>query len=174
MRHLLDGRSLGVLQSEPELFRKRINRRSAPLPRAVCFKTEIPDPATPRRNHASNGAEVCAICVLLIEATHDVRSHANEGAERGGRSDAVLASVPGTAKDERDLLEVVDEELPGLFVYNGRAAPRERTRRKQLLQLLCERRLCHAPAPDTKQLDLVVKGRVFPVVQRADDVVRGR
>ncbi len=53
-----------------------------------------------------------------------------------------------------------------------RPAP-ERVGRKQLLQLLRERRLRDPAASDTKQLDFTVERRIFPIVQRADDVVSG-
>ena len=50
----------------------------------------------------------------------------------------------------------------------------ERARREQLLELLRERRLRDAAAADAEQLDLVVERRVFAIVQRPNDVVRGR
>ena len=49
----------------------------------------------------------------------------------------------------------------------------ERLGRKQLLQLLRERRLRHASLADAEQLDLAVERRILAIVQRADDVVRG-
>ena len=77
------------------------------------------------------------------------------------------------AEHERDLLEVVDEELLRLLVERRRPCGRpERLRGEQLLQLLRERRLRDAAAADAEQLDLVVERRVLAIVQRADDVVR--
>src|SRR5438477_140962 len=113
-RFSLNRCSLGILQCEPEFFCERIDRRAAALPRAVGLEPEIADTAAPRRDHAADGAEVASIRMLLVETPDDVRSDANEGAQRGCRADAVLAAVPGAAEDKRDLLEVVDEELPRL------------------------------------------------------------
>ena len=92
-----------------------------------------------------------------------------------GAADAVLAAVPRAAEHERDLLEVVDEELLRLLVHVARSLAGEHAvRREQLLQLLRERRLRDAAAADAEQLDLVVERRVLAIVERADDVVAGR
>jgi hypothetical protein len=45
---------------------------------------------------------------------------------------------------------------------------------EELLELLRQRRLCDAAAPDAEQLDFVVQRRVFAIVERARDVVPGR
>ena len=88
-----------------------------------------------------------AVGVLLIEPADDVGRDADEGAQRRRRSDAVLAAVPGAAEHQRDLLEVVDEELLRLLVRVARARRRPNaSAREQLLQLLRERRLRDAAA----------------------------
>jgi hypothetical protein len=88
------------------------------------------------------------------------------------RADAVLPAVPRAAEDQRDLLEVVDEELLRLLMHVARPAAGEHAVfGEELLQLLRERRLCDAAAPDAEQLDFVVQGRVFAIVERARDVV---
>ena len=113
--------------------------------------------------------------MLLIEAANHVGRDADEGAERRGRLDAVLAAVPRAAEHERDLLEVVHEELLRLFVESSAdRGPPNASRGEQLLQLLRERRLRDAPAADAEQLDLVVQRRVLAIVQRAHHVVRRR
>ena len=66
--------------------------------------------------HAADGAEVGAVGVLLIEPPDDVGRDADERAQRRRRLDAVLAAVPRAAEHQRDLLEVVDEELLRVFV----------------------------------------------------------
>src|SRR6185369_1299646 len=103
-----------------------------------------------------------AVGVFLIQPPDDFRRDANEGAQRRRRSDAVLAAVPGAAKDQRDLLEVVDEKLLRILVRIGRAWPlaAERVGAEQFLQLLGQRRLGDAAAADAKQLDFVVERRV--------------
>ena len=85
-----------------------------------------------------------------------------------------LRPFQAAAEDERDLLEVVDEELPGFLVQVARVAAAEDVGGEQLLQLLRQRRLRDAAAADAEQLDLVVERRVLAVVQRAHDVVRRR
>src|SRR5262252_1834563 len=159
-----------ILQREPELFRQRVDGGAAPFPGAVGLEPEIADAASPRRDDAADGAEVAAVGVFLIEPAYDVRGDADEGSQRRRRANRVLASVPGAAEHERDLLEVVDEELFRLFVHVALLA-RERVGRKELLQLLREGRLRDASSPYAQQLDFVVKRRVFAVVERAHDVV---
>ena len=113
--------------------------------------------------------------MLLIEPADDVRRDADERAQRRGRADAVLAAVPRAAEDERDLLEVVDEELLRLLVRRRPTAGREHAVvGEQLLELLRQRRLRDAAAADAEQLDLVVERRVLAIVERAHDVVAGR
>src|SRR6478735_5826900 len=113
---------LRVLQREPQLFRQRIDGRAGALPGAVGLEPQVADAATPRRDDAADGAEVRAIRVLLVQPPGDVGRHANEGAERRGRSDAVLAAVPRAAEHQGDLLEVVDEELLRVLVRVAAAA----------------------------------------------------
>src|SRR5450631_2959993 len=113
----LDSCALRILQRQPQLLRERVDRRAGALPRALGLEPQIADAAAPRRDRPADGPEVGAIGVLLIEPLNDVRSHANEGAKCGRGLDAVLASVPGGAKDDGDLLEVVDEEFSRLFVH---------------------------------------------------------
>src|SRR5437867_11637145 len=118
----LDRRAFRILQRQPELLRQRVHRRPAPLPGAVGLESEIADAAAPRRDDAADGPEVGAVGVLLIEATHDVRRDADESPQRRRRADAVFPAVPRSAKDQGDLLEVVDEEFPGFLVYVSFAA----------------------------------------------------
>src|SRR3954465_13118362 len=99
-----------------QLFRQRLDRRPSPLPRPFGLEAQIADAASPRSDHPADGAEVGAVGVLLIQPASDVWSDADERPQRGRRLDAVLAAVPGAVEDERDLLEVVDEELFGFFV----------------------------------------------------------
>ena len=102
----------------------------------------------------------------------DVGRHADERAQRRGRPDAVLAAVPGAAEHQRDLLEVVDEELLRILVHVAAAARCKGVGGEQLLQLLRERRLRDPAAADAEQLDLVVERRILAIVERPDDVVR--
>src|SRR4029079_10067019 len=133
------------------------------------------NPPTPRRDYAADGAEIGAIRVLLVETADHIRRDAAEGAQRRRAADAVLAPVPGAAEHQRNLLEVVDEELLRLFVHVGGSAAGEHARfGEQLLQLLRQRRLRDAAAADAEQLDLVVERRVFAIVERTHDVVRRR
>src|SRR5439155_21996194 len=136
------------------------------------LEPQIADSAAPRRNHAADRAEIAAIGVLLIQAPDDVGRDANERSERRRAPDAVLAAVPRAAEDERDLLEVVDEELLRFLVHVPRAAAAEHALfDEQLLQLLRQRRLGDAPAADAEQLDFVVERRIVAVVQRPHDAV---
>src|SRR4029079_7817030 len=110
--------------------------------------------------------------MFLIQAPDDIGRDADEGAERRGALDAVLPAVPGGAEDLRHLLQIVDEELLRLLAEGLPLAPgAERLPREQLLQLLRERRLRDTAAAHAEQLDLAVERRIFPVVQRAHDVV---
>src|SRR5205823_9831676 len=120
-------------------------------------ESQIADPAPPGRDDAADRAEIGALGVLLIEAAHDVGGHPDERAQGRRRLDAVLAAVPGAAEDERDLLEVVDEELLRLFVHIARAPSAEDLGAEQLLQLLREGRLRDAAPADAEQLDFVVE-----------------
>src|SRR5262245_25244672 len=96
--------------------------------------------------------------MLLVETADDVGRDANEGAQRRGAADAVLASVPRAAEDQRDLFEVVDEELLRFFVHVARTPAGEHAALgKQFLELLRQRRLRDAAAADAEQLDLVVE-----------------
>ena len=110
-----DCRSFRILQRQPQFLRQRLRCRLRVLPGALGFEPQIADPAAPRRDDAADGAEVGPIGVLLIQPPNDVRRDADEGAERGGALDAVLPAVPGRAEHLRDLLEVVDVELPRLL-----------------------------------------------------------
>src|SRR6185295_15163173 len=97
----LDSRALRVHESEPELFRQRIDRRAAALPRAFGLEPQIADAAAPRSQDAADRAEVRAIGVLLIETPDDIGRDADERPQRRGRPDAVLAAVPRAAEDQR-------------------------------------------------------------------------
>src|ERR1700736_4137490 len=134
--------ALRILQREPQLLRERIDRGPAALPRAFGLEPQVADAAAPRRDHAADGAEVGTIGVLLVETADDVRGDAHERAKRSRGLDAVLAPAPRRVEDERDLLEVIDEELLGVLVeIGGLAAGPERLDGEQLLQFLRERRL---------------------------------
>src|SRR5262245_35062213 len=170
----LNGSSFGVHERQPQLFRERVDGRAAAFPGTFGFEPQVADAAAPRRDDAADGTEVAAIGVLLIEPANHIGRDPNERAERRGAANAVLAAVPGAAEDERNLLEVVDEELFRLFVHVGRFAAEDAVGREQLLQFLRERCLRDAAASNAEQLDFVVERRVFAVVQRADDVVRRR
>src|SRR4029077_17378479 len=104
-----------------------------------------------------------SVGVLLIEPADDVRRNLDERPQRRRRLDAVLAAVPPPTEDQRDLLEVVHEELPDFFMEIGGPASKS-VRREQLLELLCQRGLRHAAPADAEQLDLVVERRIFAVV----------
>src|SRR5690349_5315199 len=169
----LDSGPLRVLQRELQLLRQRFDSGAAALPGAVGLETEIADAAAPRRNDAPDRTEVGAIRMLLIEPADDVRSHADERAQRRRRLDAVLAAVPRGVEHDRDLLEVVDEEFSRLFVRVGRPLRIEDLGGEQLLQFLSERRLRHPAVSNTEQLDLAVKRRILAIVQRPHDVVCG-
>src|SRR5688572_17594169 len=100
-----------ILQREAQLLGQVVDRGALPLPGAVGLEPQRADAAAPRRDHAADGAVVGTIGVVLIDLLDDVRRHAYERAQSGGRLDAVLAAVPRRLEDGRDLLEVVDEEL---------------------------------------------------------------
>src|SRR5439155_23871578 len=106
------------------------------------LEAQVADAAAPRRDDAADRAEVGAVRVLLVEAANHVGRDADEGAQRGGAADAVLAPVPRAAEDDRDLLEIVHEESLRLLVDVARSpAGEDAVFREQLLQLLRERRL---------------------------------
>ena len=128
------------------------------FPRALGFESQVADSAAPRGNDATNGPEIGAIGVLLIQASDDVGSDTDERAQGRCGLDAVLAAVPGRAKHLGRLLEVVDEE-PLALLSERLALPTrpERVGGKKLLELLSQRRLCDPAAADTKQLDFSVQ-----------------
>src|SRR6185503_7626221 len=103
-----------------------------------------------------------------------VGRNADEGAQRRRRLDAVLAAVPSRFEDARDLLEVVHEELLRLLakLLALAGAAKRGFIGKQLLQLLCERRLADAALAHAEQLDLAEQRRLLAIVDGADDVVR--
>src|SRR5215203_1345906 len=111
----LAGRTFRVLQRQSQFLRQVIDRRSLPLPCAIGFEPECADTPAPRRNDTSDGTEVGAIGVMLIDLLNHVRRDANERAQCRRRSDAVFAPVPRRFKNARDLLEIVDEKLLRLF-----------------------------------------------------------
>src|SRR6516225_8181654 len=107
----LDSGSFRILKREPQLLGERIDRRAAALPGPFGLEPQVADAPAPRRDRAADRPEVGPIGVLLVQPADDVRSNANESAQRLSAANAVLPAVPGSAEDERDLLEVVDEEL---------------------------------------------------------------
>src|SRR5919197_538470 len=125
MRSVLDGGTFGILQGEPQLFRQRLDGGAGALPLPFGLEPQIADAPAPRRDHPADRPEIAAVGVLLIEPPDDVGRHPDERAQRRGTADAVLASVPGAAEDQRDLLEVVDEELLRLLVQIARAPAAE-------------------------------------------------
>src|SRR5687767_13074916 len=90
----LNSRAFRVLQRQLQLPRQRVDRGSLPLPRAFALEPKIADATAPWRDHPSNGTEVGAIGVLLIEPPNHVWRHPDERPQRGGRLDAVLAAIP--------------------------------------------------------------------------------
>src|SRR5690606_10730318 len=132
---------LRIFERELQFLGERLDRRAPALPLPFGLEPQVADAAAPGCDDAADGAKVGALGVLLIEATDDVGRHADERAQRGRRTDAVLAPVPRTVEDEGNLLEVVDEEFLGFLVRIGRPAAAEDVSGKQLLQLLRERRL---------------------------------
>src|SRR5947207_10348528 len=163
LRNLLttsDRGAFRILQREPQLLRERIDGRARALPGAFGLEPQIADAPAPRRDHTPDRAEVRSVRVLLIQPADHVWRDADERAQRRRRADAVLAAVPRAAEDERDLLEVVHEELLRLLVHVGGTAAREDAAfGEQLFQLLRQRRLRDAPAADAEHLDLVVERR---------------
>src|SRR5436190_3111723 len=158
MTRVLDCGTFGILQREPKLFCQRLDGGAGALPLSFSLEAQIADAAPPRRDHPADGAEIAAIGVLLIETPDHIGGDADERAQRGRAADAVLAPVPGGAEHERDLLEVVDEELSRLLVQVVRTTAAEHAAfREQLLQLLRQRRLRHSAAADAEQLDLVIQ-----------------
>src|SRR5919197_5783129 len=138
----LDLRPLRILERQPQFLCERIDRRSAPLPGPFRLEPQVADPPAPRRNDAADRAEVAAIGMLLIEPPDHIGRHADERPERGRALDAVFAAIPGRVEDLRDLLQIIDEELLGILPERVSFAPgTEGLGRKQLLQLLRERRL---------------------------------
>src|SRR5580692_9699705 len=113
--------AFGILKRQLQLLRQRIDGRAAALPGPFGLEAQITDAPAPRRDHAADRPEVAAIGVLLIQPPDDVGGHADERSKSRCRLDAVFPAVPGAAEYERDLLEVVDEELPRLFVHVRRA-----------------------------------------------------
>src|SRR5262245_14774370 len=96
--------------------------------------------------------------MLLVQATDDVGRHANEGTEGRCGLDAVLPAGPGRTEDDRDLAKIVDEEpAPFLAEVITLFAGAERVGGKQLLQLLCERRLRDTAPAHAKQFDFAVQ-----------------
>src|SRR5919106_3682265 len=169
-----DRRALGILQRQAQFLRKRIDRRAGALPLSFGLEPQIADAAAPRRDDAADGTEVAPVGVLLVQTPDDIGRNANERAKSGRAPDAVLAPVPGAAEHQRNLLEVVDEELLGFLVHVSRPAPAEYALLgEQLLQFLRKRRLCDAATADAEQLDLIVERRVLTIVQCANDIVSG-
>src|SRR5436190_1807807 len=167
-------RSFRVLECQPEFLGQRLAGRLRVLPRPLRLEARIPDATAPRSDDAADGAEVGAVRMLLVQPANDVGGDTDEGAQRRCALDAVLAAVPGGPEYLRDLLEIVHVELPRLFAELVSLAPRpERLAREQPLQFLRERRLGHAPAADSQQLDIPKQRRIIPIVQRPDDVVGG-
>src|SRR5262245_31616190 len=109
---VLDRGAFRVLKRQAQLLRQRIHRRPAALPGPFRLEPQVTDAAAPRRNHAADRAEVGAIGVLLIEPAHDVGRDLDERPQRRRALDAVLPAVPRGAEHLRDLLQIVDEELP--------------------------------------------------------------
>src|SRR5476649_470060 len=162
-----------IHEREPQFLRQRVDRRPRALPGAFGLEPQVADAAAPRRDDAADRAEVRPIRVLLIEPLDHFGRDAHERAQRGGGADAVLPAVPRAAEHERDLLEVVDEELLRLLVRVAGLLPEDTVLGEQLLELLRQRRLRDPAAADAEQLDLVVERRVLAIVERADDVVAG-
>src|SRR5687768_1572970 len=112
-------RPFRIFQSQLQFPRQRLDRRAAALPGAIRLEPQVADSPAPRSDDPADGAEVGPFHVLLVEAAHDVWRHADEGAQRVRRLDAVLAPVPRRAEHHRHLLEVVHEELPGILAELG-------------------------------------------------------
>src|SRR5688572_13213330 len=157
----------GVLKGQPQLLRERLDRRAAPLPLPLGLEPQIADTAAPRGNHTADGPEVAALGMFLVQPPDDVGGHADEGAQRGRALDAVFAAVPRAAEHERNLLEVVHEELLHVVIESRLVLRTKGIGGEQLLQLLREGRLSHAARSDAEQLDLAGEGRVVTVVQCA-------
>src|SRR5262249_22094347 len=102
--------AFGILQRQLELARQRIDGRTRALPHALALEPHVPDPASPRGNHAADRTVVGAVGVLLVESSYDIGCDTNEGTQRSGRFDAVFPARPGGAKHDGHLLEVVHEE----------------------------------------------------------------
>src|ERR1700737_988358 len=124
-----------VLQREPELLGQRLHRRAAALPLPFGLESKIADAASPRRDHATDGAEVAALGVFLIQTAHHLWRNPDKRAQRGGALDAVFPSVPRAAKHLGNLLEVVHEELLHVVVKGIAVLGAKRVGGKQLLQL---------------------------------------
>ena len=73
--------SFGVLQGEPKLLGQRLDRRPMPFPGVLGLKPEVPDPSAPGGDHPTDGAEVRAVDMLLVETADDVGRDTDEGAE---------------------------------------------------------------------------------------------
>src|SRR5580765_1076548 len=139
-----------VHQRQPQFLRERIDGGAAALPGTFGLEPQVADAAAPGGDDAADHTEVAAIGVLLIEPADHIGRDPDEGAERRGAANAVLAAVPGAAEDERNLLEVVDEELLRLFVHVRRSAAEDAVGREQLLQFLRERCLRDAAASNAE------------------------
>ncbi len=157
MRNLQFGIRTRIPNSE---FRIPNSQTAAPSGYCSASRNSLASESTvvPVRFHCPSVSNRRSIGVLLIQAPDDVGRDANERSERRRAPDAVFAAVPRAAEDERNLLEVVDEELLRLLVHVGRAPSAEHTAlSKQLLQFLREGRLRHPAAADAQEFDLVVQ-----------------
>src|SRR5919109_5652113 len=67
-----NARALGVFQRQFKFPRQRIDRRPGLLPDTLALESHVTDATSPWRNHATDGSEIAAIGVLLIEPPHDV------------------------------------------------------------------------------------------------------
>src|SRR5262245_56856733 len=92
-----------------------VHRRTATLPRALGLEALVADAAPPRRNDSADCTKIASLGMVLVESADDVGRHPDERAQRGCGLDAVLAAIPRRAEHDRHLLEVVHEELSGVF-----------------------------------------------------------
>src|SRR5262245_14275889 len=79
--HGSDRRAFRVLKRETKFFGERVDCCASSFPGAVAFEAQIADSPAPRRNDAADGAEIRAICVVLIEPADHVGRYADECAE---------------------------------------------------------------------------------------------
>src|SRR5262249_28339816 len=105
-----DSGAFWIFQGQLEFASQRIDGCAGALPHALAFETHVADSAPPGRDYTPDCTEVGTVGVLLIQPPHDVRRDANEGAQSGGRFDAVLSSIPRGAEHDRHLLEIIHEE----------------------------------------------------------------